>query len=126
MMLNGRIIEGLTNATASSTTASSDVDKENLSQNVGSGAAAYASKINVIFSQMKDQMNIPKYRTDYENVILQLDDYISMITLQTIMSMDSNNLTDTSANSLVARLNMFTNAKTGLDTLMKFIDGVTS
>jgi len=123
MMLNGKIIEGLTNATSDANTSATTAAV--VSQNAGSGAANYASKVNIAYSQLKDQMNIPKYRSDYENVILQLDDYVSMLTLQSIMSMDPNAITDTSANALINRLSMFTNARSGLDNLMKYIDGVT-
>jgi len=132
LMLNGRIIEGLTNpidstisTTMPTTSTATSTATSTTTQNIASGAANYGSKINVAFSQLKDQMNVPKYRSDYENVIIQLDDYISMLTLQTIMSMDANAINDTSASSLIARLNIFSNARTGLDTLMKYIDGVT-
>ena len=62
------IIEGLTN-------------NDGGGENIGSGAATFSTKISARTAQLKDRLNIEKYRKDYENVIIHLDDYITGIML---------------------------------------------
>jgi hypothetical protein len=133
MRLNGRIIEGLSFGSSSDNSSSSSSSSSSLNQlgssssssssNIAGGAADYASKINKAVSGLKDAMNVPKYRSDYENVIIQLDDLIGLTTLQTIMSIDPTN--SSSVNSAITQLTAYSQARSSLDLLMRFTDGLT-
>lgn len=112
MRLQTSIMEGLTNPNTSTTV------------NTGSGAANYATKINTNFSQLKDVLNIPTYRTDYEQVIIQMDDYIGALMLQELTNIDSNSITGEAVFSTIARINTLASGRTNLNALMKFVDGV--
>jgi hypothetical protein len=131
MKLQGRIIEGLSMDTSSldaaknsvSSTSTSSSTSSSTTSNLGSGAADYASKINKAVSLFKDQMNISQYRSDYENTIIQLDDLIGLNTLKTIMSIDPSN--DSSLADTITKLSTYGQARSSLDLLMKFLDGLT-
>ena len=116
MRLQTSIIEGLTNSDTTTSTATSS--------NVGSGAANYSAKINTEFLRMKDLLNIEKYRTDYENVIIQLDDYVSSLMLQQILSLDTNNLSQDTVTPILDKINTMNTGKQSLNSIMKFIDGI--
>jgi hypothetical protein len=131
MKLNGRIIESFslggdsssgTSSLDSAKSGSSSFGSSSSSSNLAGGAADYASKINKAVSALKDAMNVPKYRSDYENVILQLDDLIGLSTLQTIMSIDPTN--SSSVNTAITQLSNFGQARNSLDMLMRFTDGI--
>jgi predicted negative regulator of RcsB-dependent stress response len=65
----------------------------------------------------QDQLHISKYSTDYENVILEMDDNINNRMLHTALSMDVNNPHETL--SQLAQMDL---AKSALNKVMVFID----
>lgn len=74
-----------------------------------------AIKANVIRSQ--DTLLISKYRSDYENVVLNLDDLVNNLMLTTVLSMDRAN-----PQQGLQRLVALNESKTALNSVMKFID----
>lgn len=113
MKLQTRIVEGLANPASSTATVNS-----------GSGAANYATKVNTAYSQLKDILNITTYRTDYENVIIQMDDYVGGLMLQELLSIDPNAITEDSLLAVLAKINVLADGKVNLNAMMKFVDGV--
>jgi len=99
------VIEGLTNA--------------NVSGEAGS-ASNYSANIKSQVVKLQDELLISKYRKDYENVIIEMDDLIGYNMLKLILNMK----TDTKEgliNSL-NNLNTLKNAKESLNNTMKFLD----
>ena len=68
-----------TNITTSTTT--STTSTTTASNGVAGNAAAYAAQIKSQAIKIEDQLLITKYRTDYENVILNLDELINDLIL---------------------------------------------
>lgn len=87
------------------------------SDGTAGSAATYASTIKAETVKLHDTFLISKYRKDYENVILNLDDYINMLMLQTATTIDINN-----PGSSLSKLSEMNNAKAALNNVMKFID----
>lgn len=85
---------------------------------VAGNAATYAANIKAQTVQLTDIMLVSKYRSDYETAILNVDDLISNLMLQTTLSLDQSNPADG-----LKKLVGLNAAKTALDKVMKFVDG---
>ena len=102
------IKEGLENATA----------PEN---GEAGNAANYAAALKAKTVQLQDSLLVSKYRADYENVIINMDDYLSMSMLKLVLDMD--NSTDVKNNvTILNTLNTLSAAKKSLNETMVFLD----
>jgi hypothetical protein len=117
LKIHRNMMEGLTMPT----------DTSAISPGVTSGQAgtanAYAAAIKAQVIKMQDVLLITKYRTDYENVIINMDDYINLLMLQAVLNLDTSS--DSAATNIAAinSLNTLQSAKVALNSTMKFIDG---
>jgi hypothetical protein len=116
LRLQSSIMEGLTNGT-------SDAGDEALGQNKASGAQDYANEINKLHSKITDGLAIKDNRVAYENVVIQMDDLISTLMLQNIMSVNKSSITSDSLLDLLDKINKMGEGKRSLNSIMKFIDG---
>jgi hypothetical protein len=120
-----KVMEGLTNSDESGSSAS---NSNNNPKNGEAGSASqYASDIENKNTKLEDGLLIPKYRTDYEQIILNMDDYINILMLKTLLNININDDTiqGNKPNSNIAlfeSLNVLNNAKTSLNNVMKFVD----
>jgi len=102
--------EGMTTDASGNTTTSS-------ANGIAGNAAAYAATVKAANIKLQDTFLTSKYRSDYENAILNLDDLINNLMLKTALSVDSNNPADAIKN--LADMNQ---AKVALNSVMKFVD----
>ena len=86
-----------------------------------SGAAAYAESIKALTIKMKDELLVDQYRTDYENVVIALDDYCDIMMLKTIVNANLSNLSYFMPQT-IAQINTYKNGRTALNDVMTFID----
>ena len=86
---------------------------------VAGNAQTYSANIKSAFVKNQDVLLVSKYRTDYENVILNLDDYINSTMLLTVLNVDLTN-PQPSLQSLVG----LNEAKSALNNVMKYIDNM--
>ena len=84
---------------------------------IAGNAATYAANIKSQTVKLTDILLVSKYRSDYENAILNVDDLISNLMLKATLSLDQSNPSD--GLKKIVELNM---AKTALDKVMKFVD----
>ena len=103
------LIEGMTDASGN-TLAQSD-------NGIAGNAASYGAQIKAATIKLQDTFLISKYRSDYETVILNLDDQVNNLMLKTVLSIDSNNPSDG-----LKKLAEMNQAKTALNNVMKFVD----
>lgn len=87
------------------------------SNGVAGNAASYGATIKATNIKLQDTFLISKYRTDYESVILNMDDLLNSLMLQTTLSVDVNNPQQT-----IKSLAEMNQAKLALNTVMKYID----
>ena len=104
--------EGLT--TNSSTPTSRTTSTSN---GIAGSAQNYAANIKATTIQNQDMLLISKYRADYENAILNLDDLINTMMLQTALSIKTS---DPMAS--LEKLNELNSARGALNSVMKFVD----
>ena len=87
------------------------------SNGIAGNAAAYGASLKTQSIKAQDSFLISKYRTDYENVVINMDDLVNSLMLQTTLSIDPSSPHDS-----LGKLVMLNNAKAALNTVMKFID----
>ncbi len=84
---------------------------------VAGNAATYGATIKATTIALQDTFLISKYSSDYENIILNLDDLMNNLMLQTTLSIDVNK-----PDEAVKKLAELNQAKVALNVVMKFID----
>jgi len=110
--MNGYSVEGMTNPDEAPKT------QQSSSKNgVAGNAASYAASLKAATIKKQDEFLISKYRSEYETTILNLDDYVSNLMLQTALTVDQNKPEES-----IKKLAEMNQAKTALNSVMKFID----
>ena len=104
--------EGMTSNSTDNAAATSS------SNGIAGNAAAYGATIKAANIKLQDTFLITKYRSDYENAILNLDDLLNNLMLQTALNVDTNN-----PEKSITKLANMNQAKTALNSVMKFVDG---
>lgn len=104
--------EGMTSNSTDNAAATSS------SNGIAGNAAAYGATIKASNIKLQDTFLITKYRSDYENAILNLDDLLNNLMLQTALNVDINN-----PEKGITQLANMNQAKTALNSVMKFVDG---
>lgn len=84
---------------------------------IAGNAAAYGAAIKAEAIKAQDTLLISKYRSDYETVILNLDDLLNNIMLKTTLTIDPNDPVEA-----VVKLSKLGEAKIALNSVMKFVD----
>jgi hypothetical protein len=114
MKLHFQVVEGLTNKSAS--------EKD---ESVGSfygeagDAASYAAAIKARSVQIQDGLLIDKYRSDYENILINMDDHLNLLALKEALNLKKDG---PEHHEGIARINAYHNARTNLNHSMKFLD----
>jgi hypothetical protein len=112
---NINVKEGLENASSSTTTSSSSSSSS--SNGVAGNAAAYSANIKAQVIKLQDTTLISKYRSDYENVVINMDDLVNNLMLQVTLNVDQSK-----PEASLAKLAQLNQAKAALNNVMKFID----
>ena len=94
-----------------------DSSGNTISNGLAGNAAAYAATIKAESIKLQDMLLISKYRKDYENVILNLEDLISNMMLQTALSVNTS-----SPEQALTKLNNLYQSKNALNDVMAFVD----
>jgi len=88
---------------------------------VAGSASSYASGIKAKTVQLQDTMLIQKYRADYENVIINMEDYLSILMLEQVLSFNPSDSFKTIMDRINA-INSLSNGKKSLNEIMSFVD----
>jgi hypothetical protein len=83
-------------------------------------ASAYATSVKTSGTKLLDVLLISKYRSDYENTILNMDDYVKALMLDTVLNIDTSNKDAVIAS--LTKLNTLNNSLDSLNNVMKFVD----
>jgi hypothetical protein len=87
---------------------------------VAGNAALYASTLKAQSIQTQDTLLITKYKSDYENVIINMSDLVNNLMLQTVLS--ANATQPQSVIEALTTLNALNGSQAALNNVMKFID----
>lgn len=113
--------EGFDSSNNSTSTAKSSSSSSSNVNGFAGNAQYYVSGIKDKVIKLQDTMLLSKYRTDYENVIMGLDDLVDNLMLEKVLSITADN-TQKSFQELVT----LNDSKTALNNVMKFIDSSSS
>lgn len=105
----GSYSEGLENNTSSTPSQVND--------GIAGNAAAYGSNIKAQTIKLQDTLLINKYRSEYENAIINLDDMVNNLMLQTALTIKQSNPMEG-----LEKLVQLNQSKAALNSVMKFID----
>ena len=109
---NNNIIEGLTNENSSA----------------GSGeagsSASYADGIKAQVVKIQDELLVSKYRKDYENTIIHMDDLVGTMMIKQIQNMPVGGSDPKALITSLNNLNSLKSAKESLNVAMKYLDGI--
>lgn len=114
--LQKRVVEGLTNP--STTTTSTGANGQ------AGSAAAYAASIQAQVTQMNDTLLITQYRSDYENIIINMSDYFNLLILQGFVNLNTSSSNASTNIDAINNINSLYSAIQTLNSTMKFIDSV--
>ena len=103
------LIEGMTDTSV--------IDKTLIDRGIAGNAASYSAQIKADTIKLQDIFLISKYKTDYENIILNLDDFMNNLMLKTVLSFDTGN-----PGTALSKLAELQQAKLALISVMKFVD----
>ena len=95
----------------------SDSSKVSSENGIAGNASTYGATIKAASIKSQDTFLISKYRSDYETVILNLDDLLNNLMLKTTLTIDPNN-----PDKSIEKLSQMQQAKTALNSVMKFVD----
>lgn len=109
---NYNLREGMTDASGNTITT-----PDGNANGIAGNASAYGATLKAETIKMQDMFLVSKYRTDYETVILNLDDLINNLMLNTVLTMDKTN-----PGKSITKLSEMNQAKIALNSVMKFID----
>jgi hypothetical protein len=87
---------------------------------IAGNAATYASTLKAQSTQMQDTFLISKYRSNYENIILDMLDFVNDLMMNTVLS--ANATQSQSVTETLQKLTSLSGAQTALNNVMKFID----
>tara|TARA_B110000285_G_C15090246_1_gene598662 strand:+ start:302 stop:706 length:405 start_codon:yes stop_codon:yes gene_type:complete len=107
---NCSTIEGMTDASGNAVTPPPN--------GIAGNASSYGAIVKSDTIKMQDTFLITKYRTEYETIVLNLDDFINNLMLKVALSIDTKNPGDG-----IKKMAEMNQAKVALNSVMKFIDG---
>lgn len=105
------IREGMTDGSGNSVSVSAPPN------GIAGNAAAYSAALKATVIKSQDALLISKYRSDYESSILNLDDLVNNLMLNTALSVNQSN-----PEQSIIKLGQMQQAKTALNSIMKYLD----
>jgi len=79
-----RFQEGMQDNSSTKTTTTTTATATDVG--IAGKATDYTLKIKNATTKIMDTLLISKYRTDYENILMEMDDYINALSLQTLLT----------------------------------------
>ena len=108
---NPMLIEGMTDASGNSVSVTAPAN------GVAGNASSYSAALKAATIKMQDTLLISKYRSDYESSILNLDDLLNNLMLNTALNVNQSN-----PGEAIEKLAKMQQAKVALNSVMKFVD----
>jgi hypothetical protein len=103
-------IEGMTN------------NKDKVNTGHGTNSSKLTDQLKVEHNNMKDKLNIKQYRNNYENVIIDMNDYLDGLMLNELFSLNHNSLDPNNILNAVENINKMSSGKQNLNKIMKYLD----
>jgi len=96
--------------------------REGFEEKIGIGQASNSAKhsasLETHLEYLKDEMNVKKYRKEYEDTIIRLDDILGYEMLQSTVNLNTNG----DMSSDLEKINRLENSRKNLNSLIKWMD----
>ena len=89
---------------------------------IAGNASGYAANVKLATVQLQDTLLISKYRPEYENAILNLDDWVNATILKTVLSIQPSSSDAVGQKEQLSQLAQLQQVKSALDSAMKYVD----
>jgi hypothetical protein len=111
-------LEGFTTA-IDDKKALSGISSSGSSSGFAGSAQGYSEEVKANYVKLQDQMLVSKYRKDYENVIINMDDYLNAKIMEQVLSIKTGSDGEMESFQNLATLY---SAKSALNDAMKWVD----
>jgi hypothetical protein len=91
----------------------------------GINAKTMATNIKSLSTALSDKLIVSKYRTDYENIIINMEDYINLLMINNVLSFNASSFSND--DDIIKYLNNLGSLKLSRDALndvMKYLDSM--
>jgi hypothetical protein len=99
-----------------------DDKKDKLNTGHGTNSSKLTEQLKVQHNNMKDKLNIKQYRNNYENVVIDMNDYLDGLMLNELLSLNHNSLDPNNILNTVDNINKMSSGKQNLNKIMKYLD----
>jgi hypothetical protein len=79
-------------------------------------------QLKIEHNNMKDKLNIKQYRNNYENVIIDMSDYLDGLMLNELLLLNPATLDSNKIMNSIDNINKMSSGKQNLNHIMKFLD----
>ena len=114
--VNYNYIEGFTDASGNKK-GSSDSSSNSSPNGIAGNASTYAANLKAMSVKLSDTLLVTKYRSDYESAIMNAEELVNNLMLQTTLSINTND-----PHKSIAKLVALHHAQAALNAAMKFVD----
>lgn len=111
-------IEGMTNKNEKSSNKISSIS--NTSKGINS--TSFHEKLKQQHLNLKSDLNIPKHRNDYENILIEMNDYVNGLMLSELLNIDPNNISNSKLINTIQNITKMNQSKDSLNKMMKYLD----
>jgi hypothetical protein len=97
-------------------------DKENNNTGHGINSTKYDEQLKINHHNMKDKLNIKENRSNYENIIIDMSDYLDGLMLNELLSINPSSITSPKIMETIENINKMSSGKQNLNKIMKYLD----
>jgi len=108
-------IEGMTNKKNNKTSTINNTSR-------GINSTTFHEKLKEHHLNLKSDLNIPKHRNDYENILIEMNDYVDGLMLSELLNIDPNNINNSKLINTIQNITKMNQSKESLNKMMKYLD----
>ena len=108
-------IEGMTNKKNNKTSTITNTSR-------GINSTSFHEKLKEQHLNLKSDLNIPKHRSDYENILIEMNDYVDGLMLSELLNVDPNNINNSKLINTIQNITKMNQSKESLNKMMKYLD----
>jgi hypothetical protein len=125
LKIQNNLLEGFVKMTNTSSPTTS-TGEPSTNAGVAGSSGNIANAIGEQTIRMQDTFLIKKYRKNYENLVINTDEYVSYLMLDSLLKIktDDSEESKTANIALLDNINKLSASKTSLNGIMKFVDSV--
>lgn len=88
----------------------------------GINSTKFHEKLKEQHINLKSDLNIPKHRNDYENILIEMNDYVDGLMLSEVLNIDPNNINNSKLINTIQNITKMNQSKESLNKIMKYLD----